>query len=165
MRFAGALLLIAPVSLFLFERLKRLKRRAAALNGFFLFFSGMREACGWLYAEMPRLLRLSAPAGFSFPQRVLSGYAESGDLGAAWNDAVNTDPAEKTLTETERAGLLRFAAVFDSALPQTLESVLTSLSERFGAAARQAQKLAAAQSRYWLGLGAMGAALILILVW
>lgn len=130
------------------------------------FFAALSETLSWRRAEFPAIIRelaARAPA-FFFPARLLETYGACGDLARAWGAAVWAASDTKLLNGRELDVLEAFAAVF--ACPE--EAHVLPLCKKAEAAFHAFREEAAAdrirQTRLWLGLGALGAALIVIVL-
>ena len=164
MRFAGALLLTLPLLGAALRRTQRLRRRERTLAAFCDFFRRLGALGAWQRLELPALLaRVGAQApDFRFPFSVLEAFDAEGDLPAAWAQAA--DSACALLRAEEKSALLAFSAVFESAAPAVFAERCRLAAEQFDAFAGRAREERARRARLTLSFGALGAALLVILL-
>ena len=99
-----------------------------------------------------------------FPKTVLSAYDTCGDLRQAWRGAVETDDGCALLADTQRCALLGFVSVIEAPDLPILTERCAMLAEAFASYADAASAERREKCRYLLSLGAMGTALVVILL-
>ncbi len=114
---------------------RRCRQRETLLAGFASFFGALAMVCVSLGGPMERILHgaaADADGRFSFPETLLSFYAQTGDPCAAWTRALGQLGAQGILKTEETALLSSFENAF------TLPSMAAFTEECRGYEARYA---------------------------
>ena len=148
------------------SRAEQLKNRERALRSLAALFTRLSALCRWRQAPLPELLQQIAAesADPGFASELLDGFREGGDLSAAWIGAAGS-PRRKGLLRAEEIDVLRaFPAVLQSASASEVIGCADAAATEFADFAREAAAERMRQTRLWLGLGAFGALLTVIVL-
>ena len=145
------------------ERLKDRERTLRSLSGLFLRMgAASRRRRETLPAMLGRLCEECAVSGF-LPD-VLALFRENGDLAAAWRAAAEKPALARVLRPEEREELRAFSAAFGEASASDFCASCAAAAAAFSDLAADANAQRIRQTRLWLGLGAFGALLTVIVL-
>ena len=166
MRFAGALLLALPLLGLARRKSAQLKRRERLLCAFASFFGRLGALSRWRQETLPALLERLAGEfpDLAFVPDVLAALGSGSGLPAAWGRAARSPAITELLLPAETDVLLAFAAAVSGAAAGTLEEACREASGAFAGFARAAGAERIRQTRLWMGLGAFGALLTVIVL-
>lgn len=165
MRFAGALLLALPLLGVARSRSAQLKKRERLLRELAAFFGRMGALAGRRRKPLPELLSQLKEEfpGLGFLPEVLCSLRDGGEFSAAWQSAAGAHAPG--LLRGEEAELLRsFPAAALGPTAAGFESACGEAAAAFAGYAAAAGAERIRQTRLWMGLGAFGALLTVIVL-